>query len=966
MSETPASDEFVDRDPSELGGIAQRVSLDPRHPVLLNDRNFVLEVVAGYVDVFAVEAGTTNGMRHHLFRLEPGEIILDLHTACETSRTGLQIVAIGGPGAEVIPIPRNGITSLDAVRRWIASVAGVATGSARAADFPELIAVEPRQMRPGEHCRGPTRGLIWTRVEAGTAKLLDLDPPWPQGHTIPLTAGLWLAAGDAGCSLVAVADMPELSLLGAALDHLHLAIIANLELALGLTRIGEEQRLAKRAELMHSQTLDAFERLSGVVSKTSGRGELEFDGSDPLLSSCRIVAEAVGSSIAPSSRSRPSGESFSDVMEIARANRLRARRVQLRDGWWRTDAGPLLAWHGTNRDPVALTRDSRSRYMLTDSKHGQRRRVDRLVAKDLAPEAVSFYKVLPARPLRYRDLLSFSMGGLSGSIARVAFAIVAIGLLSLIPPLLTNLLVSSVIPRTEVDQLIVCAAALSVTAIAIACLQGLQGLASLRLEGLLDYKLQAALADRLLRLPASLFRDYTTGDLVDRSMGIEAARQILTGRVLRGFTAALFGLFSIGLLLYYDLKLGSIAVALTALRALVILAASAVRLHYETKHFNSQGRINGFVLQLIAGVGKLRVANATARALVRWSRQFAVQKRFFITSQRVGNLLTVFETSFPTLATLVIFAVASHTGSQLLTNLGAFLGFLAAFGQATAAAGNWAASVSDALVAVPHLTRLKPIISAAVEIEEDRRAPGQLLGEIEFSSVTFRYIDGGPKVLDEVTFRIAPGELVAVVGPSGSGKSSLLRLLLGFERPEAGSIFYDGKALNTLDISAVRRQLGVVLQDTKLASGSLYENICGGVELTLDRAWDAARAAALDADIREMPMGMSTLVAEGINTLSGGQRQRLLIARAIARSPRILLFDEATSALDNRTQALVGVSLERLSVTRLVIAHRLSTIRNADRILMLAGGKIVQSGSYEELMRASGPFADFARRQLLE
>jgi ABC-type bacteriocin/lantibiotic exporter with double-glycine peptidase domain len=435
---------------------------------------------------------------------------------------------------------------------------------------------------------------------------------------------------------------------------------------------------------------------------------------------------------------------------------------------------------------------------------------------------------------------------------------------------------------------------------------------------------------------------------------------------LRGFTAGLFGAFSIGLMFYYDLKLGSVALLLMVFRAVAILAASAIQVYYGTKQFNLQGKINGFVLQLIAGVGKLRVANATARALSRWSRQFALQKRYFIASQRTGNLLIAFETSFPMLATLAIFAVASHTSSELLTNLGAFLGFLAAFGQATAAVGNWASSVSESLAAIPHLTRLRPVISTAAEIDEDRRAPGQLSGEIEFSGVVFRYTEGGPKVLDEITLRVAPGEYVALVGPSGSGKSSLLRLLLGFERPESGTIFYDGKALNTLDISAVRRQLGVVLQDTKLATGTLYENICGGVELTLDRAWAAARAAALEPDIQEMPMGMNTMVAEGLNTLSGGQRQRILIARAIARWPRILLFDEATSALDNQTQAVVGLSLERLSITRIVIAHRLSTIRNADRIVMLVGGKIVQAGSYDELMRHPGPFAEFARRQLLE
>jgi ABC-type bacteriocin/lantibiotic exporter with double-glycine peptidase domain len=319
----------------------------------------------------------------------------------------------------------------------------------------------------------------------------------------------------------------------------------------------------------------------------------------------------------------------------------------------------------------------------------------------------------------------------------------------------------------------------------------------------------------------------------------------------------------------------------------------------------------------------------------------------------------------PTLATLIIFAAAWAWSVSLMRDLGAFLAFFAAFGQAMAAVGAWAGGMSDSLVALPHFTRIRPLIAGEAEVSDDRKPPGELSGALEISRVTFRYGSSGPPVLDNITVRIAPGEYVAIVGPSGSGKSSLFRLLLGFEKPESGAVFYDGKALDTLDVGAVRRQLGVVLQNGRLATGSIYENICAGLQLPLEQVWEAARLAGLDADIRAMPMGMHTVISEGVNTLSGGQRQRVMIARAVARRPRILLFDEATSSLDNQSQAVVSASLGALNVTRIVIAHRLSTVRAADRIIVLVDGKVVQTGTFAELNSTAGTFADFAKRQLL-
>jgi ABC-type bacteriocin/lantibiotic exporter with double-glycine peptidase domain len=267
---------------------------------------------------------------------------------------------------------------------------------------------------------------------------------------------------------------------------------------------------------------------------------------------------------------------------------------------------------------------------------------------------------------------------------------------------------------------------------------------------------------------------------------------------------------------------------------------------------------------------------------------------------------------------------------------------------------------------VPIYERAKPILHSPIEVGAARAAPGRLTGQIELSQVSFSYTPDGPRVLDDISLLIQPGEFVALVGSSGSGKSTLLRLLLGFEIASSGAIYYDDQDMAGIDLGAVRRQFGVVLQNGQLLSGDIFTNIIGSATaLTLDDAWEAATQAGIADDIREMPMGMHTVVNDGGGTLSGGQRQRLLIARAIVNHPRILYFDEATSALDNRAQEMVSTSLDNLRATRVVIAHRLSTIANADRIFVMDGGRLVESGTYAALLEKDGMFAALAKRQIV-
>ena len=334
--------------------------------------------------------------------------------------------------------------------------------------------------------------------------------------------------------------------------------------------------------------------------------------------------------------------------------------------------------------------------------------------------------------------------------------------------------------------------------------------------------------------------------------------------------------------------------------------------------------------------------------------------------QTISGRLVLFGDVWP-IAVLMATLASAVFGSAFLS-VGEFLAFNSSLMLGVAAVvglGKGAISLIDGL---RECERFAPILAAAPEVNEVCGELVRLGGAIRLDNVSFRYTPEGPLILDSVNFQVRPGEFVAVVGPSGSGKSTLLRLLLGFETPTEGSVSYDGRELATLDIQEVRRQIGVVLQDARLRPGDIYSNIVGlSTHLTRDDAWDAAELAGLADDIEQMPMGIHTVVSEGGSGLSSGQRQRLIIARALAGRPKILFFDEATSALDNRTQAHVSHSIhaQLRGTTRVAIAHRLSTVIDADRIYVLSGGKIVQSGRYSQLIAEPGPFQDLARRQML-
>ncbi len=418
------------------------------------------------------------------------------------------------------------------------------------------------------------------------------------------------------------------------------------------------------------------------------------------------------------------------------------------------------------------------------------------------------------------------------------------------------------------------------------------------------------------------------------------------------------------MLFYYD-----VALALTA--TIMVFIISAYTLIISIKQFSLyqlivslSGELSGLMLQLIGGVGKIQTSGREKTAFSLWAIKNSQIKKESYKANWYNSLLSSLNALSLPILTVIIFAQFVNRDNQM--GLGVFLAFNAALGQFTAGMLGLTNSISTVINSIPLMKRTTPIIESLPEVHTGKKDPGNLKGKIEVEQLRFSYLSKEQPVIQEVSFVIEPGQYVAITGASGSGKSTLLRLLLGFEQADQGNIFFDDHDMKQLNVQRVREQCGVVLQSSFLMSGTLFENITGSSFLTHEEAWEAAEQAGLAEDISKMPMGMHTIVSEKGGSLSGGQRQRVLIARALAKKPKILFFDEATSSLDNMTQSIVIQSLEQLNATRVVIAHRLSTIEKADLILVMQQGKIVQSGTYSQLMEEEGLFQTMATRQLFE
>lgn len=736
--------------------------------------------------------------------------------------------------------------------------------------------------------------------------------------------------------------------------------------------VDEFNRLKSKAEYSIAARQAAVQEIAGVLTEPTREGlAVEMGRGDPLLEASQLVGASAGIDLQDHPEVDKSTDFQDRVTAIAKASRCRTRSVALRDDWWRGDQGPVLARWEADDAPIALLQTGPRSYQWVDPATGERGPINEDVAARIVPFGVVFYRPFPDGPVGAVDLIKFGIRGLGNDVRMIMLMGVALGLLGALTPYFTGRLFDSAIPQADRGLLLQFTGGLFMAALVSVAFKITQSIAVLRIQGKMDYSVQAALWDRLLNLPSRAFRAYTAGDLADRAGGIDEIRRLVSGAGIGAILGSLSSVFYIFLMIKYSPKLGAIGIGLTLVYVICTTTANYLKLRHERLEMTIRGKITGMVLQFISGVSKLRVSGAENHAFRVWARDYSFQRRIEFVIGRIENALQVLGAGFPVLASIAIFyammtiqetAISKGLPPPLTT--GDFIAFNAAFVAFLTATQALGDASMDMLRVIPIFQRLEPILTTAPELDETRTYPGRLRGSIEVAHVSFRYTEDGPWVLDDLTVSIRPGEMVAFVGGSGCGKSTLMRLLLGFETAQKGSVYFDGQDLASLDLREVRMQIGVVLQSSGLLPTDIYRNIVGSTGLPVSAAWEAATLAGLVEDIQALPMGMHTYISEGGGGLSGGQKQKMLIARALVRKPRILIFDEATSALDNRSQAVVTESMEKLQAARIVIAHRLSTIVNADRICYLDGGRIVEQGTSEELMELDGLFATLARRQM--
>ena len=640
------------------------------------------------------------------------------------------------------------------------------------------------------------------------------------------------------------------------------------------------------------------------------------------------------------------------------------RDIVLNEDWYKDGYGPVLAFMKDSGIPVALLPGNAGGYTFADPSTGKRRKVNRQTSELFSMDAVCFYRPLPMKSLSIADLVLYLRRSISGS--DMIFAVAAaltVTMIGMILPRITKAITGPVLSSGRSDALIGIAVCTACVAVSHQLISTARDLIMKRIEIKTSLSVESSMMMRLLSLPAGFFGDYSAGELKSRSVAVRQLSSLLLGMVMTASLSSVTSLMYVTEIFDYAPPLVIPALIIITLTVVMSTATAIAQRKVTKAMMEIDAKESGMTYAIITGIQKIKLAGAEKRIFARWMNLYSESAELSFNPPVLLKVSGVITMGIGLLSNIVLYYLAV----KYSISISSYFAFTAAYGVVMGAFTSLAGTAISAAQIRPILEMAEPILKAVPETSEGREIVTRLSGAVEMDHVFFRYRENSPYIINDLSLKIRRGEYVAVVGKTGSGKSTLMRLLLGFEKAEKGGIYYDGREIGTLDPGSLRRKIGTVMQESGLFQGDIYSNIViSAPQLSMDDAWKAAETAGIADDIREMPMGMYTVISEGQGGISGGQKQRIMIARAIAPEPKILMFDEATSALDNKTQKQVAQALDSMGCTRIVIAHRLSTVRHCDRILVLDGGRIAEQGTYDELIEKGGIFADLVERQRLD
>ena len=951
-------------------------------PVKLDDPDSVWFIDQGAVNLFLVEFkdGMEQAAPQHLLRRESGWLLPGVAPDVRDNDqdTTLSLVAKGLPGTMLKRLPASLLAEAHPAElagqadTWMNAITDTLSRFANPLPRPTALA-EPdltQTLPPGT--LSVRHGVVWiTRPAQGAILFMDIvdqaelaEASGTDETMLPLTRTSWVTLfEEATLTGKSTETLAQQGLLLPALASFH-AVAFTLERLNRRLAVVDDVNL-ERARTTSRRTAEkaARQRLFNIYDLPVERDD--HVGDTALEDALQIIGRHEGIDFSIPARTGPADFPIS-LVDILDASGVRARRVRLKaeGSWWRGDSNAMLVFRPEDGRPVALLPGMFGRYREIDpvSKRSVRITADR--ASALGEEAWMFYRPLPSGNVNPADLLKIALHGSSADLARLVIAGLPGGLIKLLPALALGFVANEITTGGSVGAIYAVAVAVAGFGLLGALFHLLQSTAMMRLEGRSASRIEAAFWDRLMRLPPSILHRHPAGDLAMSGMTFQNLRDGLQGVVADSFLSVIFLLPVFGVIFFYDATLGTIALCFSLASLLITAALGLRQISPYGRMIRAARRVAGQLFQIVGGITKLRVENAEGSAFAIWARDYREQKRAELELGALEGHSRAFGAALPFLAAgVLLFAVVS-VGDRNIP-VGDFLVVYTVFIVFQAAIARLGESFGTVAAILPAFDQMRPLLTAVPEADVEGDPVEFLGGEILFDHVSFRYDPDGPLILDDVTIRARPGEFIAIAGESGAGKSTLFRLALGIDRPTAGAVYFDGRDLRHLNLKQVRRKIGAVPQSVGLHPQDLWDNLVSHHDdVANEEVWSAVRVAEMENEIRGMPMGMMTMVGASGSVLSGGESQRITIARSVIGSPRIMLFDEATNWLDNENQAEVMQNLTALTATRVVIAHRLSTLEQADRIYVLQAGKVVQSGSFSELMEVEGVFKELVKRQI--